>query len=68
MKKRFFYVASVDSDNAHAISLSGLFDTSESIDTLKIVSLIEETLEKKGVEGISVHISQLNFLMDVPDD
>jgi hypothetical protein len=68
MKKRFFYAASIDSSNMPEIRLSGCIDTESTIDALKIVNTIKSECEEKGYTGVSVHISQLNYLMDVIDD
>jgi hypothetical protein len=50
------------------VRLSGCIDTETIIDALKIVNIIKSECEEKGYTGVSVHISQLNYLMDVIDD
>lgn len=65
MKKRFFYVASIDSSNGPEIRVSGCIDTSINVDTLVLVGKLKSECEEKGFKDVSVHISQLIFLMNV---
>lgn len=60
-------MASIDSRNMPEIRTSGMIDTSDPISTDKLIDAIKTGLESKEFEDVSVHISQLNFLMDIPE-
>jgi hypothetical protein len=67
MEKRFFYAATAQSNNKPEIKLFGHIDTDEAINTQKITDYLVIDLQGKGYRGVNIYISQLNFLMDVPD-
>lgn len=68
MNKRFFYAASVHGDNTDEMQMSGLVDTKDPISVENLITHIKTNLESKGIVNASVHISQLNYLMDIPDN
>jgi anti-anti-sigma regulatory factor len=64
--KRFFYVATIKSTNKPEIELSGCIDTSSAIDVQRLINNLVIQCQDNGYQGVVIHISQLNFLMDIP--